>query len=61
MFSGRLGCEVVVLNVQPDHVHLLVKILPKVSVSEFMGSIKGRTAIRVFKQYPYLKEHPLLG
>ncbi|ABQ26314.1 IS200/IS605 family transposase [Geotalea uraniireducens] len=61
VFSGRLGCEVVELNVQPDHVHLLVKILPKVSVSEFMGAIKGRTAIRVFKQYPYLKERPYWG
>ena len=61
VFSGRLGCEVVELNVQPDHVHLLVKILPKVSVSEFMGAIKGRTAIRVFKQFPYLKERPYWG
>ena len=49
------------LNVQPDHVHLLVKIPPKVSVSEFMGAIKGRTAIRIFKQYPYLKERPYWG
>ena len=61
VFTGRLGCEVVELNVQPDHVHLLVKIIPKVSVSEFMGAIKGRTAIRIFKQYPYLKERPYWG
>lgn len=61
VFSGRLGCQVVELNVQPDHVHLLVKIPPKVSISEFMGAIKGRTAIRVFKQYPYLKERPYWG
>ena len=61
VFTGRLGCEVVELNVQPDHVHLLVKIIPKVSVSEFMGAIKSRTAIRIFKQYPYLKERPYWG
>ena len=42
-------------------VHLLVKIIPKVSISEFMGAIKGRTAIRVFKQFPYLRERPYWG
>jgi len=61
VFTGRLGCEVVELNVQPDHVHLLVKIIPKVSISEFMGAIKGRTAIRIFKKYPYLRERPYWG
>jgi len=38
VFAGRLGCEIIELNVQPDHVHLLVKIIPKVSISEFMGA-----------------------
>ena len=33
VFAGRLGCEVLELNVQSDHVHLLVKIIPKVSIS----------------------------
>ena len=61
VFTGRLGCEVVELNVQPDHVHLLVKIIPKVSISEFMGAIKGRTAIRIFKKFPYLRERPYWG
>ena len=49
------------VNVQPDHIHLLVKIPPKVSISEFMGIVKGRTAIRVFKKFPYLKERPYWG
>jgi putative transposase len=61
VFAGRLGCEVLELNVQSDHVHLLVKIIPKVSISEFMGAIKGRTAIRVFKKFPYLRERPYWG
>ena len=49
------------LNVQPDHVHLLVMNPPKVSLSELMGTLKGRTAIRVFKKFPYLKERPYWG
>lgn len=43
VYAERLGCEVVELNVQPDHVHLLVKVLPKVSISTLMGTVKGRT------------------
>lgn len=42
VFSGRLGCEVVELNVQNDHVHLLAKVPPKVSISTFMGTVKGK-------------------
>ena len=59
--SERIGCSIVELNVRPDHVHLLVKIPPKVSVSELMGRVKGRTAIQVFRQFPYLKERPYWG
>lgn len=61
VFCGQLSCEVVEVNIQADHVHLLVKIPPKVSISEFMGTVKGRTAIRVFKKFPYLKERPYWG
>jgi putative transposase len=34
---------------------------PKVSVSDFMGIIKGRTAIRVFNKFKHLKERPYWG
>ena len=61
VFAGRLGCVIIELNVQQDHVHLLVKIPPKVSISEFMGSVKGQTAIRLFKMFPYLRERPYWG
>ncbi len=61
VFAGRLGCVIIELNVQQDHVHLLVKIPPKVSISEFMGSVKGQTAIRLFKKFPYLRERPYWG
>ena len=47
--SERLGCEIVELNVQVDHVHLLIKVPPKVSVSALMGVMKGKSAIRVFR------------
>ena len=55
------GAEVVEMNVQPDHVHLVVSIPPKVSVSEFMGTMKGKLAIKLFKSYPGLKKKPYWG
>ena len=41
-FVERLGAEIVELNVQEDHVHLLAMVLPKVSNSEFPSAGKNR-------------------
>ena len=46
--------EVLELNVQPDHVHLVVSIPPKYAVSEFMGYLKGKLALRLFQKYEHL-------
>ena len=61
IFTERLGCEVVELNVQEDHVHLLVMVPPKVAISKLVGTIKGKSAIQMFKQFPYLKNKPYWG
>jgi putative transposase len=61
MYSSRIGCQVVKLIVQADHVHLLVKVSPKVSISQLMGVVKGKSALRLFTRIPYLKQKPLLG
>ena len=50
-FSEQKQCEVVELNVQLDHIHLIAMVPPKLSVSEYMGIIKGRTAICVFNKF----------
>ena len=60
-FSVQKGCEVLELNVQLDHVHLVVMVPPKISISEFMGIIKGRTAIRIFNKFRALKKKPYWG
>ncbi len=49
VYSERLGCELVELNVQIDHVHLLVKVPPKVSTSTLLGTLKGKTALQLFR------------
>ncbi len=53
-----MGCEVVELNIQSDHVHLLVSMPPRESVSKLLGMVKGKTAIQVFRQFPHLKQKP---
>ena len=49
------------LNIQKDHVHLVVMVEPKVSISDLMGVLKGRSAIRLFRDYPALKIKPYWG
>ncbi len=49
-------CEVLELNVQPDHVHLVAIIPSKVSISMLMGVLKGRSAIRLFNKFPHIRK-----
>jgi putative transposase len=46
--------EVLELNVQQDHVHLVMSIPPKYAVSNVMGYLKGKLAIRLFDRYEKL-------
>ncbi len=39
----------------PDHVHMLVSIPPKISVSSFMGYLKGKSALMMFDKHANLK------
>jgi putative transposase len=55
------GVETIEMNVQIDHVHLLCSIPPKVSVSDLLGILKGKLAIKLFKSYPHLKQKPYWG
>lgn len=42
------GIEIIKAQVCPDHIHMLVKILPKISVSSFMGHLKGKRSLMIF-------------
>ena len=62
MFSQEFkGCEIVELNVREDHVHMIVMVPPKFSMSKYIGTIKGRTAIRLFSRFPNLRQKPYWG
>lgn len=59
--SSWKGCEVLELNVQENHVHLVVSVPPKLSISVLMGTLKGKLAIKLFKSYPGLRQKPYWG
>ena len=61
MISNWKEVEIAELNIQPDHVHMVCSIPPKVSISQYMGILKGKLAIRLFKTYPNLKKKPYWG
>jgi len=48
------GVEVLELNIQADHVHMVFWLPPKYSVSDFMGFLKGKLALRMFRRYEHL-------
>jgi putative transposase len=50
------GIEVLEVNVQPEHIHLVVSIPPKYAVSQYLGFLKGKLALRLFDQYPELRK-----
>ena len=47
--------ELVKGSISVDHVHMYVKIPPKMSVSEFMGYLKGKSALMAFDRFPQMK------
>lgn len=49
------GVEIIEGYMMPDHVHLLVSIPPKLSVSQFMGYLKGKSALMMFDKHSNLK------
>ena len=56
--SRWYSVEVEELKVMSDHVHIVCSIPPKMSVSEYVGIVKGKSAIKVFQKKRYLKEKP---
>ena len=50
--------QIVILegNIQADHIHLVLEIPPKYSVSETVGFLKGKSAIKIFDHHHELKK-----
>jgi len=51
----RKGVEIIEATACPDHIHMLVSIPPKLSVSQFMGYLKGKSSLIIFDRHANLK------
>ena len=49
------GIKIIEGHMMPDHVHLLLSIPPKHSISEIMGYLKGKSAMMIFNKHANLK------
>ncbi len=61
LLGQKEGVEIIEMNVQAEHVHLVVWIPPKYAVSDIMGYLKGKLAIRVFQRFEKLRQRHLGG
>ena len=43
--------EILELNIQKDHIHLVLSVPPKYSISSLMGFLKGKISIKLFQRY----------
>ena len=51
----RKEVTIIEAEVCPDHVHMLVEIPPKISISSFMGYLKGKSSLMIYEKFPELK------
>ena len=51
----RKGVKIVEAEVCPDHIHMLVEIPPSISVSSFVGYLKGKSTLMIFERHANLK------
>jgi len=51
----RKGVEIIEAEACADHIHMLVSIPPKYSVSEFMGYLKGKSSLMIFDKFANMK------
>ena len=55
MLCKRKGVKIVEAEVCPDHIHMLVEIPPSISVSGFVGYLKGKSTLMIFERHANLK------
>ena len=49
------GIEIIEAELCPDHIHMLVSILPKYSVASIMGYLKGKSSLMIFDRHANYK------
>ena len=55
LLCERKGVEIHEAEACPDHIHMLVSIPPKLSISSFMGYLKGKSTLMLYDRHPELQ------
>jgi putative transposase len=55
LLCARKGIEIIEAECCPDHIHMLVAIPPKYSVSQIVGYLKGKSSLMIFDKFANLK------
>ena len=51
----RKGVEIIEAEWCPDHIHMFVRIPPSISISSFMGYLKGKSTLMIYDRHPELQ------
>lgn len=60
-FAEELGCEVIFLEVTPDHVHVFLRAKPNLSPAGIVGYLKGKSARKLLMEFPELRAKTTRG
>ena len=55
LIERKPDCKLLEAEACPDHIHMLVSIPPNLSVSQFMGYLKGKSSLMIFDRHANLK------
>lgn len=55
LIERKPGINIIEAEACPDHIHMLVEIPPKYSVSSFMGYLKSKSTLMIFDRHAHLK------
>lgn len=53
--SAEIGCEIISVETDVDHVHVIVRLKPTHTVADVVKRFKGRSARYIFKEFPAIK------
>jgi len=56
IIKGIPGCKIIEFNIMKDHIHMIMMIPPKYSVSDVIKRIKGVTSLKLRKKFDWLKK-----
>ena len=54
LLCDQKGVTIIEAQACPDHIHMLVEIPPKMSVSQFVGYLKGKSSLMIFDRHANL-------